>query len=162
MKPMIDYLLDEVIHLSESEPIPKDDGEAIRYMAKWDHGEYAQPPQPFSSLYGLDGRTVTQGEYVMHRSGVGDATLYRKGPICHPYELRQIDAWHDDIGGWSWNESWRLRDVHVGEGAEEDFLLELVAPSTSRHTVGNDGNGMFELLEAESGRPLYALLPNNE
>ena len=159
MKPSTDYLLDEVIHLSESDLIPKDDGEAIRHMTQWDQGEYAQLPLPLSSLFSMDGRVITQGEYVLHRSSAGDATLYRKGPVCHPYELRQIDAWRDDVGGWTWNESWRLRDVHVGEGAEEDFLLELVSPSACRHMVSHDGNGLFELLEAKSERPLFAILP---
>ncbi len=159
MKPDVDYLLDEVVHLPDWDEAPKDADGAIAYMAQWDTGEYSHEQVALSSLYKLHGYVILRGEYVLFRSFAGDETLYRKASICHAYELRQIDAWSDGEGGWTWNESWHLRDVHVAEDKEADFLLELVAASAARHTVEADGNGLYELQEVDSGRPLFAILP---
>ena len=162
MKPIINRILQEVITLPEYEPIPKDDDEAIRYLAQWDCGEYSADDTTLADICGLNGTVVVTDEYVLFRSYCGDATLYHIGAVCHPYELRQIDAWRDEDGGWTWNDSYHLRDVQIGEGDEVNTLLVLFSLSPSRHIVEDDGNGLYELQNADDHCPMFALIPVNK
>ncbi len=86
MKPIVDCWLNEVIHMSEYEPIPEDDIEAILHLAQWDYGEYQADPIALSDLYALHGRITFQGEYILFRSCCGDAALYRRGTIRLPHD----------------------------------------------------------------------------
>jgi len=87
MKPIVDYWLNEVIHMSEYEAISEDDAEAIRYLAQWDYGEYHADPIVLSELYALHGRITTQGEYILFRSYCDAAALYHSGAMRFPNDL---------------------------------------------------------------------------
>lgn len=82
MKPIVNHILHEVISLPEYEPIPKDNDEAIAYMAQWDYGEYTSDDTTLADVYGLNGTTAIADGYVLFRSFCGDATLYRLGAVC--------------------------------------------------------------------------------
>lgn len=87
MNPIVDYWLDEVIHMPEYEAIPEDDAEAIRYLGQWDYCEYHADPIALSDLYALHGRVTFQDEYVLFRSYCDAAALYRSGAMRFPNDL---------------------------------------------------------------------------
>ena len=77
----------------------------------------------------------------------------------YKWELRQIDAWADMEGDWTWNESIRIRGVDLEDGLEKSFLMDQVIDKyKSRFAVVYDGS-IYELVRVEDSCPILALIP---
>ena len=79
------------------------------------------------------------------------------------FEVRQIDAWAEPEGGWSWNESYRLFDFKTeAKDEKRAFLRALrrhgIGVYRGRCRVDYDGN-VYEVRERKGGRPLFAAIP---
>lgn len=80
-------------------------------------------------------------------------------------ELRGIDAWRDEDGGWTWNDSWVIEDgIYILESELTPrkilrYLRQwgyLTESSKGRVQVVNDGD-IIEILDKNTGEPLLAL-----
>ena len=79
------------------------------------------------------------------------------------FEVRQIDAWAEPCGGWTWNESCRLFDFKTeAKDEKRAFLRALHSHGISlcrgRCRVDYDGS-IYEVCERKGGRPLLAAIP---
>lgn len=79
------------------------------------------------------------------------------------FEVRQIDAWAEPGGGWSWNESYRLFDFKTeARDVKCAFLRALrrngIGFHRGRCRVDYDGD-VYEVCERKGGRPLFAATP---
>ena len=82
----------------------------------------------------------------------------------YSYDVREIDAWSDPGGGWTWNTSY-----HIGtmETAAEDVRLALTAYLKRRgivfklnRTIIYDDGSVIEIQDRKTKEPLYAAVPN--
>lgn len=77
----------------------------------------------------------------------------------YKWELRQIDAWADMEGDWTWNESFKIRELEIEDGSEKSFLMDQVMDKyKSRFAVVYDGS-IYELVRVEGSCPILALIP---
>lgn len=82
------------------------------------------------------------------------------------YELRQIDAWADPEGGWTYNETFHLDEYFISkEATHQDILNALRGPwiyedaSFESFVFEEDGNGMIEICLKDDGCPIFCLIP---
>lgn len=84
----------------------------------------------------------------------------------YTYEIRQIDAWSDGEGGWTWNDSSHLGEFTVTEGCGNDkraFLRALknfVTLPRGKFKVDYDGS-IYEVVKRKTGEPIFAAIPIN-
>ncbi|WP_251316699.1 hypothetical protein [Flintibacter muris] len=79
------------------------------------------------------------------------------------FEIRQIDAWTEAEGGWTWNDSIKIGEFKTNATDEKRaFLYALhklgIVCKRGRMAVINDGN-IFELQDRRTKEPLYAAIP---
>lgn len=80
------------------------------------------------------------------------------------FEIRQVESWKDEEGGWVWNDSYAL-----GEFSVLDYANEKRAFLTTLHKLGvklTQGayvvvceNGIYEVQNRKTGEPLFAAIP---
>lgn len=81
----------------------------------------------------------------------------------YKYEIRQIDAWENEEGGYTWNNS-----IHIGEFTtaaadhKSAFLRALrkmgIICQRGKCKVDFDGD-IYELINRKTGEPLLAAIP---
>ncbi len=82
---------------------------------------------------------------------------------CH-FEIRQVEAWNDPEGGWVWNDSYRLGEFSVLDGANEKraFLKALhklgIKLARGAYVVVCD-NDIYEVQDRKTGEPILAAIP---
>lgn len=79
------------------------------------------------------------------------------------FEIRQIDAWAEAEGGWTWNDSIKVGEFKTSATDEKRaFLyalhkLGIVCKRGRMAVINNDD--IFELQDRRTGQPLYAAIP---
>lgn len=79
------------------------------------------------------------------------------------YEIRQIDAWREEDGSWTWNTSYSLGCYEaIGADHKRSFLRALhrlgIMCKRGACRVDFDGD-VYELVERTSGMPMFAAIP---
>lgn len=79
------------------------------------------------------------------------------------FEIRQIDAWENEDGGWYWNNSFNIGQFKTRwKDEKRAFLYNLhklgIMFKRGKTTVVCDGD-IYEVQERKTGRPLFAAIP---
>lgn len=86
------------------------------------------------------------------------------------FELRSIDAWREPGGCWTWNDSFKLEEgiCLTEKGMTSRYILKMLRRdgrltnhSKGRVRVYDDQDGVIEIQDKGTGRPLLALILNN-
>jgi hypothetical protein len=100
--------------------------------------------------------------HVSH--GIGRRFHKKRGNVS-VWSVRNIEAWRDGEGGWTWNNSSREGDVELPKDPTTRDILKamrdaghLSEKSRGAVRVENMGEG-FEIQAKSDGEPLYALEP---
>lgn len=80
------------------------------------------------------------------------------------YEIRQIDAWGNDIDGFEWNESWHIGEFTTNaKNRKRAFCAALrnkygIAFYPNTTLIYYDGD-VYEICDRKTKRPLFAAIP---
>lgn len=79
------------------------------------------------------------------------------------YDVREIDAWTDPAGGWTWNSSYYIGTMETaGEPrrALAAFLKKRgIVFKRNRTRIEYDGD-IYEIQDRKTKEPLFAAIPN--
>lgn len=77
----------------------------------------------------------------------------------YAWELRQVDAWGNREDGYTWNESFHIKNVKISSGRERNCLMQNIRKGYRRqYKVVYDGS-VYELQLRKTDEPIFALLP---
>ena len=79
------------------------------------------------------------------------------------FEIRQIDAWKNEEGGYIWNESIKIGEFTTAAANEKRAFLRAlrkmgIVCKRGKCKVDFDGD-IYELTERKTGKPLLAAIP---
>lgn len=80
------------------------------------------------------------------------------------YDVRQIDAWTEPAGGWTWNSSYHIGTMETAADprrALPDYLRRKhgIIFKRNRTRIEYDGS-IYEIQDRKTKEPLYAAIPN--
>lgn len=80
------------------------------------------------------------------------------------WELREIDAWADEVGGWTWNDSFVLKRFRSDADDLKGLFLRVLADVRGRplprgvFRVDNSDWNILEVQRRRDGCPVWAML----
>ena len=79
------------------------------------------------------------------------------------YDVREIDAWTDPDGGWTYNETWSLGTLETSGDPGRALRAWLktrrgITFYRGRTRTETDGS-LFEIVDRKTGQPLFAAVP---
>lgn len=79
------------------------------------------------------------------------------------FEIRQIDAWADGEGGWTWNESWHIADFSTQAKNEKRACIHAlnkhgISFKRGRFIIDYDGS-IYEVQDRKTHEPIFAFIP---
>ena len=80
------------------------------------------------------------------------------------YELREIDAWDDGEGGWTWNDSFVLKRFRSDADDLKGLFLRVMADVRGRplprgvFRVDDSDWYILEIQQRKTGMPVYAMV----
>ena len=86
-----------------------------------------------------------------------------KSSFKYGFEIRQIDAWMDPDGAWTWNESYCIALFSTRANDEKRAFLNAlhhngIVCKRGKCVVVYDGD-IYELRDRKTGEPLFAAIP---
>ena len=81
----------------------------------------------------------------------------------YSFEIRQIDAWRDVEGGWTYNETWHICNVKSGANdVKRMFSRQLnrrgITFKKNRTRIEYDGS-IYEVIDRKTKEPLFCMIP---
>ena len=80
------------------------------------------------------------------------------------WELREIDAWADEVGGWTWNDSFVLKRFRSDADDLKGLFLRVLADVRGRplprgvFRVDDSDWNILEVQRRRDGCPVYAMV----
>ena len=82
----------------------------------------------------------------------------------YSYDIREIDAWIDPDGGWSWNSSFHIGTMETAAKDEKRalsaFLKKRGICFKLNRTIIYDDGSIIEIQDRKTKEPLFAAIPN--
>ena len=81
----------------------------------------------------------------------------------YSYDVREIDAWIDPDGGWSWNSSFHIGTMETAGDARRaltNYLRKHGISFKLNRTIIYDDGSVIEIQDRKTKEPLYAAIPN--
>ena len=77
------------------------------------------------------------------------------------YELRQVEAWADPEGGWTWNCSWHMTDLQTASDDLRGVLRRALKAQgiTVLHPAYDFDGDVMTVCDRKTGEHLFALIP---
>lgn len=79
------------------------------------------------------------------------------------YEIRQVDAWTDPDGGWTYNETWRLGEMETTGDPRRAFPRWLAKKGIvfkhARTRIETPDGSLYEILDRKTLEPLFCAVP---
>lgn len=79
------------------------------------------------------------------------------------YDVRQVDAWSEPAGGWTWNSSFHIGTMETAGEPRRALAAYLkkhgIVFKRSRTRIDYDGS-IYEIQDRKTKEPLYAAIPN--
>lgn len=80
----------------------------------------------------------------------------------YSYDVREIDAWTDPAGGWTWNSSYNIGTMETTGDPRRALAAYLkkrgIVFKRNRTRIEYDGD-IYEIQDRKTGEPLYAAIP---
>ena len=80
------------------------------------------------------------------------------------WELREVDAWADEVGGWTWNDSFVLKRFRSDADDLKGLFLRVLADVHGRplprgvFRVDDSDWNILEIQQRKTGMPVYAMV----
>ena len=80
------------------------------------------------------------------------------------WELREIDAWADEVGGWTWNDSFVLKRFRSDADDLKGLFLRVLADVRGRplpkgvFRVDDSDWNILEIQQRKTGMPVWAMV----
>ena len=80
------------------------------------------------------------------------------------WELREIDAWVDEVGGWTWNDSFVLKRFRSDADDLKGLILKVLADvhgcplPRGMFRVDDSDWDILEIQQRKTGMPVYAMV----
>lgn len=80
------------------------------------------------------------------------------------WELREIDAWADEVGGWTWNDSFVLKRFRSDADDLKGLFLRVLTDVRGRplprgvFRVDDSDWNILEIQQRKTGMPVYAMV----
>lgn len=87
----------------------------------------------------------------------------KEGKKKYAFDVREIDAWSDPEGGWTWNSSYHIGTMETAGDARRALTNYLgkhgISFKLNRTLIQDDGD-VIEIVDRKTKEPLYAAIPN--
>ena len=80
------------------------------------------------------------------------------------WELREVDAWADEVGGWTWNDSFVLKRFRSDADDLKGLFLRVLADVRGQpltrgvFRVDDSDWNILEIQQRKTGMPVYAMM----
>ena len=80
------------------------------------------------------------------------------------WELREVDAWADEVGGWTWNDSFVLKRFRSDADDLKGLFLRVLADvhgcplPRGMFRVDDSDRNILEIQQKKTGMPVWAMV----